>query len=405
MNNNNLYKRPMFRKGGSAEGGITSGLQSPRQGYAMPGSVQQNDTSRQRILKAMGANPPKRNFNDFLINFGLDIASRPPIGSGIGGAISTIAESAKGPYEQFAKARDADSNLMRQVGMESEIMDINKETAAAAAAAKEAGAMSRLEKQIQADKDLYNLEKGENLNALITARAQESIADGKFNNYNAATNEAEWTYRGSKEYKDKIIGGVLSEKQSNDAKSQAKFAKSQGKKANGVGKIYYDPYKDQVLEVAVVEGDYILRPVSGGGEEVLDTTTAVVKEQDFNKIGQSDTVDITQVDSESSAFAQDMQKLFANSEFNQLFKKLGDRAATGYGDTLAGSPAGRIYGYFTDNPAEAKQRSKSAAASKWYRSDEAKNYFLQNPNQLTEAAIDPTGWYNKFKRGEVGTGS
>ena len=57
----------MFRKGGSAEGGITSGLQSPRQGYAMPGSVQQNDTSRQRILKAMGANPPKRNFNDFLI--------------------------------------------------------------------------------------------------------------------------------------------------------------------------------------------------------------------------------------------------------------------------------------------------------------------------------------------------
>ena len=29
MNNNNMYKRPMFRKGGSAEGGITSGLQRP----------------------------------------------------------------------------------------------------------------------------------------------------------------------------------------------------------------------------------------------------------------------------------------------------------------------------------------------------------------------------------------
>ena len=274
---NNLYKRPMFRKGGSAEGGITSGLQSPRQGYAEPGSVQQNDSSRQRIINAMGANPPKRNFNDFLINFGLDIASRSPMGTGIGGAISTIAESAKSPYEKFSKARDADSNLMRQVGMESEIMDINKENAAAAAAAKDASAMSRLEAQIKADKDLYNLEKGENLNALITARAQESIADGKFNNYNAATNEAEWTFRGSKEYKDKVIGGVLSEKQSNDAKSQAKFAKSQGKK-NGVGKIYYDPYKDQVLEVAVVEGDYILRPV-GGVEEVVDTTTAVVEDK------------------------------------------------------------------------------------------------------------------------------
>ena len=271
---NNLYKRPMFRKGGSAEGGITSGLQSPRQGYAVPGTVQQNDSSRQRIIDAMGMAPPKRNFNDFLINFGLDIASRSPQGN----IFQTAALSAKDPYEKFSKARDVESNLMRQVGMESEIMDINKETAAAAALKKEQGAMSRLEKQIQADKDLYELEKGENLNALITARAQESIADGKFNNYNAATNEAEWTFRGSKEYKDKVIGGVLSEKQSNDAKSQAKFAKSQGKK-NGVGKIYYDPYKDQVLEVAVVEGDYVLRPV-GGVEEVVDTTTAVVEDKD-----------------------------------------------------------------------------------------------------------------------------
>ena len=37
---NNLYKRPMFRKGGSAEGGITSGLQAPRQGYDNGKSVQ-----------------------------------------------------------------------------------------------------------------------------------------------------------------------------------------------------------------------------------------------------------------------------------------------------------------------------------------------------------------------------
>ena len=79
---NNIYKRPMFRKGGSAEGGITSGLQSPRQGYAVgPGTVKQNDSSRQRIMDAMGMAPPRRNFNDFLINFGLDIASRSPQGN------------------------------------------------------------------------------------------------------------------------------------------------------------------------------------------------------------------------------------------------------------------------------------------------------------------------------------
>jgi len=43
---NNLYKRPMFRKGGSAEGGITSGLQAPRQGYEEAGSVQKFDTNQ-----------------------------------------------------------------------------------------------------------------------------------------------------------------------------------------------------------------------------------------------------------------------------------------------------------------------------------------------------------------------
>ena len=101
MNNNNMYKRPMFRKGGSAEGGITSGLQSPRQGYAEPGTVKQNDSSRQRIMDAMGMAPPKRNFNDFLINFGLDIASRSPQGN----IFQTAALSAKDPFDKFQTAR------------------------------------------------------------------------------------------------------------------------------------------------------------------------------------------------------------------------------------------------------------------------------------------------------------
>lgn len=120
-------------------------------------------------------------------------------------------------------------------------------------------------------------------------------------------------------------------------------------------------------------------------------------EESFDKIGRSGVVDITQVDPESSAFAQDIQELFAKGDFQSLFNRLGDRAAIGYGDTLAGSPAGRIYGYFTDSPAEAKARSKSVAAAKWYRTEAARKYFLQNPDQLTAASVDPTGWYNQFK--------
>jgi hypothetical protein len=273
----------MFRKGGSADSagtGITSGL-APRQGYAQPGTVKQNDSSRQRIMNAMGANPPKRNFYDFLTNFGLDIASRPSAGPGFGGLITTAAQSAKGPYETFSKARNADSNLMRQVGMESEIMDINKENAAAAAAAKDASAMDRLKLDIKSKADLYELERGDITQRLIDADAAllSDVDGGTYDTILPAQNHAEWKHKKSKDYDQSKIGGVLTKKQVTDAKTQAKFAKNQGKK-NGVGKIYYDPFSDQVLEVVYdsVEREYSLRPV-GGVEEVVDTTKVVVEDK------------------------------------------------------------------------------------------------------------------------------
>jgi len=243
----------MFRKGGSAEGGITSGLQ--RQGFST------GKSSRQRIMDAMGTAPPRRNFNDFLINFGLDIASRSPQGN----IFQTAALAAQDPYKQFAKNRTADQNLMRQVGMEAEIMDINRENAAAAAEAERAFKGSQLEKKIQADKELYNLERDSSIDNLIASRAQDSIADNVYNNYTTAKNEADWVFRKSKEYKN--IGGVLTKNQIADNR----FAKKQGKK-NGVGKIYYDPFNDRVMQVAVVEGEYILKPIDGP-EQIIEQTT------------------------------------------------------------------------------------------------------------------------------------
>ncbi len=126
---NNLYKRPMFRKGGSAEGGITSGLQAPRQGYQEGNDVQKFDTNQniaeflknasisdqQKLVEQMyppsaGTRMPKRRFNDFLIDFGLDIASR-PAGSNI---FETAAASAKDPFKRFQDARSREELLMEQ---------------------------------------------------------------------------------------------------------------------------------------------------------------------------------------------------------------------------------------------------------------------------------------------------
>ena len=119
---NNLYKRPMFRKGGSAEGGITSGLQRP--GYASKGRVEESDLSNvnlrdmnmQQIKDLSNSfyperprpNYAKRRFGDLMIDFGIDIASRTPMGDGIGGAISTALASAKDPFDRFRQSRAVD---------------------------------------------------------------------------------------------------------------------------------------------------------------------------------------------------------------------------------------------------------------------------------------------------------
>jgi hypothetical protein len=127
----NLYKRPMFRKGGSAEGGITSGLQSPRQGYQEAGDVQklnmdQNmaDFLRNASIGDMKAaadqmytpkerpNYAKRRLGDLMIDFGIDIASRTPTGSGISGAISTALAAAKDPFEKFKASRAGEEATM-----------------------------------------------------------------------------------------------------------------------------------------------------------------------------------------------------------------------------------------------------------------------------------------------------
>ena len=129
----NLYKRPMFRKGGSAEGGITSGLQAPRQGYSTAGDVQKFDTNQniaeflknasigdqQRLVEQLYPQKPrtdysKRRLGDLMIDFGIDIASRTPTGSGISGAISTALAAAKDPFERFKASRGNEELLMQQ---------------------------------------------------------------------------------------------------------------------------------------------------------------------------------------------------------------------------------------------------------------------------------------------------
>jgi hypothetical protein len=89
----------MFRRGGSTGEGITSGL---RQGYnrgrvVEPGGYAGEELNLNEYISEPPELPKSQSRSDFLINFGLDIASRSPQGN----ILQTAAASAREPFKQF----------------------------------------------------------------------------------------------------------------------------------------------------------------------------------------------------------------------------------------------------------------------------------------------------------------
>jgi len=112
-----ILRRPMFRKGGSAGEGITSGL---RQGYNTNenNTVKQNDLSKMNLkdmnmqqikdlADSMAFQPPPmqpdRSLGNFKIDFGLDLLSRSPQGN----IFQTAGAAAKEPFANFRASRAA----------------------------------------------------------------------------------------------------------------------------------------------------------------------------------------------------------------------------------------------------------------------------------------------------------
>ena len=85
---NRTLKRPMFRIGGSAGTGITSGLDQPRKELRQG----TNPYDMGNFAPGTGAG--------FLTSFGLDLLSRPPSGN----IFQTAALSARGPFRDFQSA-------------------------------------------------------------------------------------------------------------------------------------------------------------------------------------------------------------------------------------------------------------------------------------------------------------
>ena len=108
----------MFRRGGSTNEGITSGLDAPRQGYKDKGRVLPFDMSKivqDTVTQVQDPNikaayqpyfqrPEGEGLNRFLMDFGLNLMSTPPRG----GFLSTAASAAKQPVSNLFDDLDAE---------------------------------------------------------------------------------------------------------------------------------------------------------------------------------------------------------------------------------------------------------------------------------------------------------
>jgi len=255
MNNNNLYKRPMFRKGGSAEGGITSGLQRP--GYNVGNRVTEVMDEMRTVMPQR--NTGKRRFNDFLIDFGLDIATRSPMGSGVGGAISTALASAKDPFAKFQQSRAASEGFEDKLALGA--YDVVKGEQAA-------------EKDFEQKKDLIRLES--ELNPKLKKVFREEIPEVRINEYAGSLEENDFDFikNNAREIASDIVTyNVFKEKNPDSGPAKKDFRGSilpyeydlKGKPVPNyetitVGQVFYNPedglFYERVAEEGIIGTDF-----------------------------------------------------------------------------------------------------------------------------------------------------
>ena len=214
-----ILKRPMFRKGGSTNEGIMTGLVD-RKGYA-------TGTYKERALEALRTEAPRdTSMYEMLIGGGLNLVS----GAGAGeGLMANIARSYKNPSEEFFKTqqarRDYDRKLEQtagQIGLEQEF------------------AMEQIAAKNQPDTALYNvyLEQG-------VEQGMSGSEAQRFATYHTSIKE---------DLRQKVggnrVGGII-EFDLNDEKQKRKQLPKMKK---DIGKYFYDPFDGKIKQLVEQNG-------------------------------------------------------------------------------------------------------------------------------------------------------
>jgi len=223
---NRTLKRPMFRIGGSAGTGITSGLDQPRKQYA---EGTPNPYNMGNFAPGTGAG--------FLTQFGLDLLSRPPQGN----IFQTAAVSAKQPFQDFQAAQFAkgqkmsERDFLRSERLEGQEFDKSQLAAKLSSDEKIAG-MRNNPKDV-----LYNVSLEAFLENLPPMAAERAAT------FNTEMADVLREAVGGQKY-----GGVL-EFDIRDPE-QSKILKNQNNKNRFDNKVFYDPYEDNYKYIVIRNG-------------------------------------------------------------------------------------------------------------------------------------------------------
>ena len=125
-----IFNRPMFKRGGSAGQGITSGLNRP--GYANGLDVQKVKELRDQTLGMYGQPPRGYGVYDFLTDWGLRMASATPKGN----VLQTAASEAIEPHQKLMAGKSEAEMAEYLAGIKATDLSISSLTDIAAAKAK-----------------------------------------------------------------------------------------------------------------------------------------------------------------------------------------------------------------------------------------------------------------------------
>ena len=224
---NRTLKRPMFRIGGSAGTGITSGLDQPRKQYNQ-GS---NPYAMGNFAPGTGAG--------FLTQFGLDLLSRPPQGN----LLQTAAVSAKEPFRDYQAAQFATGQKRGERDFLRSEREAGEEFKAGEGALNRQTQLDIASMRDSKNEALYSNILGKYLEGGMQSQAAERAAE--FETTMADTLRGEV---GGTKY-----GGVL-EIDVRDPE-QEKFILKQKNRFNN--KVFYDPYEDNYKYLVIQNGQVV----------------------------------------------------------------------------------------------------------------------------------------------------